>query len=139
MPTFLISRDRARDFAWPAAFVVVENIVANVILIPHLGPEATALNAVVSGSLLAVLVLIRVRRLVGPIFPVRTLTSITAGAIALAAVVVGMGSRLEPVVVLAGLAVYCTIYLVVERLAFRDDLTVLVRAARRRPKRAEAI
>jgi O-antigen/teichoic acid export membrane protein len=137
LATFLISRDRARDFAWPAAFVVVENIVANVILIPELGPKATALNAVVSGSLLAVLVLVRIRRLVGPISPVRTLTSVTAGAIALAAVVVGMGSSLEPIVVLAGLAAYCAIYMAIERLSFRDDLTVLVRAARRRPKSAE--
>ena len=49
----MIARDEPGEFARAAAVVIVQNVAFNFILIPPLGAEGAALNAIVSGTLLA--------------------------------------------------------------------------------------
>lgn len=135
--TVLISRDRPRDFGRIVAFVAVENIVLNLILIPEYGADATAFNAALSAVLLAVLSVALVQRRFGRINLVRAFGAPVAGGAAMAAVVIPAGLPLVPAAA-AGLASYAAGLLAFERLAFPDDLASLrevVGLRRRSPAR----
>lgn len=118
--TVLVSRDRPQDFTRIVAVVAVENIVLNVLTIPHYGADAAAFNAALSGLLLAVLSVAVVWRKIGSIRLIRAFGAPVVGGAAMAAAVLPASLPLVPAGAL-GLAVYAVAALGFEHLAFPDD------------------
>ena len=127
----MISRDRPGDFARPAAVVIVQNVTFNFILIPPLGATGAAINAVVSGVLLAGFTLHIAARRFGRISLIRVLTSSSLAALALALVALAAGFELTLVGVLASAVAYAGVFAVVDHLLFPGDFVYLVNALRR--------
>ena len=117
----MISRDRPTEFAKAAAVVIVQNVIFNFILIPPLGAEGAALNAVISGVLLAGWTLHRARVLFGSISIIRIVLAPTLASAALAGTAIATGETLNVVGVAAAVAAFLVTLLVVERLVFPGD------------------
>jgi dolichol kinase len=109
------------------AFVTVENVVLNLIMIPKYGADGTAFNAALSGVLLAVLSISLVGRHFGRIRLLRAFGAPVAGGLAMAAVLLPTDLPLVPAAVV-GVAAYLAALLAFERLVFPADLAT-VRAA----------
>lgn len=122
--TLLISRDRPQAFTRIAAFVALENIVLNVILIPHYGADAAAFNAALSGVLLAALSLMVVSRAVGSVRPGRIFGAPVVGGAAMSGIVLATSLPLVPAVAL-GVAVYAAAAVAFERTVFPEDFEQL--------------
>lgn len=122
--TVLISRDRPKAFTRIVAFVAVENVALNLILIPEYGADGTAFNAALSGVLLAALSVALVSRHFGRISLLRAFGAPVAGGLAMTAAVLPTGLPLVPAAAL-GLACYLVAMLAFERLAFPADLARL--------------
>ena len=128
----MIARDQPGAFTRPAAIVLAQNVVFNFILIPPYGATGAAINAVISGILLAVLCTRAATRLTGTISMVRALLSSTLAAAAMAGVLLLGGATLFiPLLIAAGL-VYVAVFLAVERAAYRDDFQLYVDLVKRR-------
>ena len=117
----MIARDAPGEFARAAAVVIVQNVVFNFILIPPLGAEGAALNAIVSGALLAGWTLRRARELFGAISLTRVITAPLLAGAAMAAFALITGAALNVVTVGAAVAVYLVALLVLERVLFPSD------------------
>lgn len=117
----MISRDRPAEFARAAAVVIVQNVIFNFILIPPLGAEGAALNAVISGLLLAGWTVHRARVLFGSISIIRVALAPTMASAALVGVAIATGEALTVPGVLASTAAYLITLLVVERMVFPGD------------------
>jgi O-antigen/teichoic acid export membrane protein len=128
----MISRDQPGEFARPAAIVLVQNVVFNFILIPPLGAEGAAINAVISGVLLAGWTLHRARQLFGSISIFRVLIAPGLGSAALVGVALLTDEALTVPGAAAALAAYLGTVLLVERVAFPADFAFY---ARLRPTR----
>ena len=96
-------------------------MVFNFILIPPLGAEGAALNAIVSGALLAGWTLRRARELFGAISLTRVITAPLLAGAAMAAFALITGAALNVVTVGAAVAVYLVALLVLERVLFPSD------------------
>jgi O-antigen/teichoic acid export membrane protein len=131
----MISRDEPGEFARAAGVVTVQNVIFNFILIPPLGAEGAALNAIMSGALLAGWTLHRARRLFGAIAIMRVITAPALASAALIAFALATESALTLVDVLAVAVVYTVALLVVERVIFPGDFRFY---AELRPKRGSA-
>lgn len=118
--TVLISRDRPLEFARVLAFVVVENVALNVILIPRYGADAAAFNAALSALILAVSSLVMIARRFGTVNPLRAFAAPAVGGAAMSAVILVLSLPLVPAVVVGGLA-YLGGSIVFERIAFPGD------------------
>ena len=128
----MIARDQPGAFTRPAAIVLAQNVVFNFILIPPYGATGAAINAVLSGILLAVLTTRAAVRLVGPVSIARALLSSALAAVAMAAVLLLGGVSLNVAfLALAGIA-YAVVFLAVERFAFPEDFHLYVDLLRRR-------
>lgn len=125
--TVLITRDRPQDFTWIVAFVTLENVVLNLIMIPKYGADGTAFNAALSGVLLAVLSISLVSRHFGRIRLLRAFGAPVTGGLAMAAVLLPTDLPLVPAAAI-GVAAYLAGLLAFERLVFPADLAT-VRAA----------
>ena len=121
LATLMISRDEPGEFARASAVVIVQNVIFNFILIPPLGAEGAALNAIISGTLLAGWTLRAARRLFGAIAMTRVVTAPALASAALIAFALATGSGLTVVDVIAAGAVYALALLVVERVLFPGD------------------
>lgn len=129
----MISRDEPGEFARAAAVVIVQNVIFNFILIPPLGADGAALNAVISGVLLAGWTLRRARQLFGAIGLTRVVAAPLLASGALIGFALATGTALTVVDVAAAGAVYLVALLVLERVIFPGDFRFY---AGLRPKRA---
>jgi peptidoglycan biosynthesis protein MviN/MurJ (putative lipid II flippase) len=131
----MISRDQPGEFARAAAVVIGQNVIFNFILIPPLGAEGAALNALISGVLLAGWTLLRARRLFGAIGITRVVAAPLLASGAMITLALSTGAALTVYDVVAAGAVYAGALLVVERLIFPGDFAVY---AGLRPQRSHA-
>jgi O-antigen/teichoic acid export membrane protein len=120
----MISRDQPGEFARAAGVVIVQNVIFNFILIPPLGAEGAALNAVISGVLLAGWTLHRARQLFGAIGITRVIAAPLLASAAMTAFALATGTALTVYDVLAAGVVYAGALLVVERVIFPGDFRV---------------
>jgi O-antigen/teichoic acid export membrane protein len=123
-------QDRQDLFPWMGGAALAVNVALNVILIPPLGLNGsaiamTAAQGVATGIMFAFAV-----RQTGAVSPVRMFASPLAGlgAMALVALLLGSGG----IALALSLLAYGPAFLAVERVLFRADLDVFVRALRRR-------
>jgi O-antigen/teichoic acid export membrane protein len=130
-------QDRQDLFPWMGGVALAINVALNFILIPPLSLDGsaiamTAAQAVATGMMLAFAI-----RQTGRVSPVRMFAAPLAGlaAMAIPAALLGSGG----VALGLSLLVYGPAFLVVERVLFRDDLDVFVRALRRRGTAAAAL
>jgi O-antigen/teichoic acid export membrane protein len=119
--TISISRDRPKDFTFPAGLVLVQNILCSFVLMPAYGADGAALNLVLSSVLLFALTFRNITRLVGAISPIRVLVAplLSSGALIGAAALLS-GLPWVPAAIVA-VAAYALAFLVVERLLFPSD------------------
>jgi O-antigen/teichoic acid export membrane protein len=132
LAVLMISRDEPGEFARASAVVIVQNVIFNFILIPPLGAEGAALNAVISGILLAGWTLHRARQLFGSIGITRVVCAPLVASGAMIGFALATGTALTVYDVVAAGLVYAATLLVVERLLFPGDFRVY---ARLRPRR----
>lgn len=117
----LIARERPGLFAWPAAFVVAQNLAFNLYLIPRYGADGAAATAVISGVLLMLLTSPRTGRLLGT---TSWASVVIAPAFSVAAMVgVFFATSGLPWVGSAVLTVatFPAVFLLAERVFYRDD------------------
>lgn len=123
--TALVARDRAGEFTRILAVVVAQNVVFNLVLIPLYGADGAALNATLSGVLLAVLGLWHARQAFGRINLMRAFGGPLVGGAAMAAVILPANMPLLPAVLAGGVA-YVAGLLAFERLVFSEDVRMFV-------------
>lgn len=125
----LVGQGRQNLIPWLIGVVALENIVLNLILIPSHSYDGAAAATSISEATLAASTLAFVVATVGGLAFGRILAAPAAGAAAMGAVVAIAGASwwtLGP-----ALAAFALGFLVVERLAFRDDLAFALRLVRR--------
>ena len=122
--TVLISRNMPSGFTKPAAVVLAQNIVFNLILIPKMGAQGAAISSVSSGVLLALLTVAPTRHAVGRFAFVDTLTApvVATGALAAAAFAVGTDGLILPAI--AGTIAFFAVFFLVEAAFFRHDFAI---------------
>jgi O-antigen/teichoic acid export membrane protein len=131
--TFFVGRDRPGAFGRLLVVVVVQNLLCNVALIPAFGAAGAAVNAALSGLLLAVLGFRKATHVVGPVRTARSFVSpVLAGGAMAAAMVAAASQPLVSVVV--GAVVYLLAFTASERLFFPRDLMLWGRLAMRAPR-----
>jgi O-antigen/teichoic acid export membrane protein len=135
LAVLMISRDEPGEFARASAVVIIQNVIFNFILIPPLGAEGAALNAVISGVLLAGWTMHRARQLFGSIGIARVVCAPLMASGAMIAFALATGTDLSVYHVIAAGALYLTALLAVERLIFPGDFRVY---AGLRPRRSRA-
>jgi O-antigen/teichoic acid export membrane protein len=123
-----IQREHPADFALPTAFIFVQNLIFNLILIPHYHATGAAFNAVLSGVLLAIWTSIRAQRRIGRVNFVRALATPVLGSAAMAGVVFLLGPTLTPLPIIAGGLTYAVVFVVLERVVFPADFRFYVNA-----------
>lgn len=123
--TALVARDRAGEFTRILAVVVVQNLVFNLVLIPLYAADGAAINATLSGVLLAVLGLWHARRAFGPINLMRAFAGPLVGGAAMAAVILPANMPLVPAALAGGIA-YIAALVAFERLVFSEDVRMFV-------------
>jgi O-antigen/teichoic acid export membrane protein len=117
---FFIGRDRPGAFGRLLAVVVVQNVVFNLELIPQYGAVGAALNAALSGVLLAVLGFVKARRTFGLVRVSRILlTPMIAGAAM--TVVMVLTDQVMIASAIAGGVVYVVTLALAERTLFPTD------------------
>jgi O-antigen/teichoic acid export membrane protein len=127
----LISRYRPGDMRRNLSFVLVQNVVCNVILIPPLGADGAAISGAASAVLLGGLSLHAGWRVTGRLSLARTLLGPALAAAAMAAVLLAVQPSLWAGVPL-GTAVYAVALAAWERAANPADLRIVLAALRRR-------
>jgi O-antigen/teichoic acid export membrane protein len=125
----MIAQDRPREFIRPAAIVVVQNVVTNLILIPPLEADGAAISAVISGVLLAGWMMWKIQRRLGGVSTVRIWASAVLATAALSGTAASLGGLTIPALA-AAVAVYTALFLALERLAFPADFGLYRRALR---------
>jgi O-antigen/teichoic acid export membrane protein len=127
----LIALDQPERFRRVALPVVIQNVILNVILIPPLGATGAAISALASGIVLAVLTTLQVRAAVGSFQVLGAFSGpvLAGGVMAVALLLVDL--PLVPAALL-GAVLYLAMLAAVERAAFREDVELMVRIARRR-------
>jgi len=136
----LISRDRPGEFSRPAAVILLQNVVFNLILIPRYGAEGAAFNAVLSGVLLAGAAFWVVGKVMGPYSLTQALVPPIAAGAVMAGVIL-LGGFTIPAAV-AGLAAYAACFALIERVVFVEDFDLyarILRAARGRGMGARTV
>jgi O-antigen/teichoic acid export membrane protein len=123
-------QDRQDLFPWMGAAALAVNVALNVILIPPLSLNGSAIAMTAAQGVATGLMLAFAVRQTGAVSPVRMLASPLAGlaAMALVAALLGSGGAALALALLA----YGPVFVAVERVLFRADLDVFVRAIRGR-------
>jgi O-antigen/teichoic acid export membrane protein len=120
----LIARHQPAVFARGIAFVLVLNLILNVLLIPPYGASGAAFAAIVTGTILAAYSVWKIRVAVGRFSLPRALAGpLVAGAV-LAATALLSGLPFGVAAVISTLA-YVLVLLCFERALFSDDLALL--------------
>lgn len=127
----LIARDRPGDFSKLLGLVAAVNIVMNVALIPTYGADGAALAASVSGLLLGLFAVWRVRTVVGQVSLIRSASGPVAGGAAMTVTALALPLAFVPDLLVSGL-VYAAVFALVEATAFPDDFDQGMRLLRRR-------
>ncbi|MDQ1438683.1 MAG: hypothetical protein QOK43_2312 [Acidimicrobiaceae bacterium] len=129
----ILSRKADRKLTALYAAVAVENIVANLILIPRYSLHGAAASTSVSEGLSALGTILIARRLVGPLDWRRVLAGPVGAALPATAVLLALRGLVNPLAaaVAAGL-VYAVVLLAIERARHPDDLAALRDMVRRR-------
>ena len=125
----MIAGDSPREFIRPAAIVLAQNVVTNLILIPPLGATGAAISSVSSGLVLAGWILWKTQRKLPEASTRRIWTSPILATLALCGVIVALGD-LTVVSLVSGALVYCTAFLTLERMSFPADFGLYLRAVR---------
>ena len=127
----LVSQDRQRVLTWVYGLVALENILANLVLIPWLSLNGAALGTSISQLLVTVALVVFAQRAAGTIRWDR----IAAGpllATLLAATTMGALRDELALAVACGTAVYLVALVLVERLLFPEDARAALDLLRRR-------
>jgi len=125
----LVSQDRQRLIPWITGAVAAENVVLNLLVIPHYSYDGAAAVTSLSELTHATAFLVVAMTVTGPVSPSRIGTGAAAGVAAMLAVALLAGSNLAGAAV--AVALYPLVVLGVERLRHPDDvraITALVRA-----------
>jgi O-antigen/teichoic acid export membrane protein len=117
----LIARDRPGEFTRPAAIVLVQNLIFNLILIPKYGASGAAFNAVLSGIFLAALTVFRTGSSFGDVSIVRALASPAVAGVAMAGVALATSALPWLISGVLALIAYALAFLAIEKLAFPGD------------------
>lgn len=125
--TTFIARDAPAAFAWLVGPVVLVNLVANLVLIPHYGADGAAATALASSVLLAALSLVFVQRRVGRLRLVHAFAGPLAAGAVMALVAVALPGPALPRAVVAVVA-YTVAFAAFELTAFRQDALALLAA-----------
>lgn len=104
--------------------VLVENVIANLFLIPRFSFNGAAVGTSVSELLVAASLLVLSRPLHGALEIQRIVLGPLAAAAAAGGVMAALHQQLGAAIVVGG-AVYCALLVAVERVAFPDDFAVL--------------
>ena len=135
--TLLISRDRPGVFTRVVAVVVVVNIGLNLALIPSYGADGVAFAAALSALLMLALTIFAVTSVTAKISLARAFASPLLAGAAMAVAILATNLPLIPAGAV-GLAVYVTVVITIEALAFSEDFAVLRRVVARRVPAAPA-
>ena len=122
-------QDRQDLFPWMGGAALAVNVALNVILIPSLSLNGSAIAMTAAQGVATALMFAFAVRQTGAVSPVRMFASPLAGLAAMALVAALLGSG--GVALALALLAYGPAFLVVERVLFRADLDVFVRAIRR--------
>jgi O-antigen/teichoic acid export membrane protein len=124
MSSYLLSaQDRQNVIPWISAGVMVQNIVLNVLFIPRHSFDAAAAATTVSEATNALLYLGFALRATGPISLRRIGTGPLAGGVAMGAIALLAGAHLGTLV--AGLAAYAAVFMLVEARLFPRDVDMV--------------
>lgn len=134
--TTLTAHDRPDLFNRTLPIVVVENLAANLILVPLYGIKGAAVAAASSSVLLAALCLRVASREFGRVSVVRLMAGPAAGALAMSACGLFLPLPLVPAAALAVLA-YLAGFFLFELAVFRDELSAVAEIARKPARPAE--
>ncbi len=127
----LVSQDRQRILTWVYGLVALENVLANLVLIPWLSLDGAALGTSISQLLVAVALVAFARRTTGLIRWGR----IAGGPVLATLLAAGTMAALRhdlAVAVLAGTAVYLVALVLFERLLFPEDADALLKMLSRK-------
>ena len=117
----VVQRKHPGDFARPVAFVIVQNLIFNLILIPRYGATAAAFNAVFSGALLAIWTSRRAVRRIGHVNFIRVFAAPLSASVAMGGAILLVGVSLSVLPILAGAFAYAATFLAIERFVFPHD------------------
>ena len=129
--TLLIAQGRQGLLPWITGFVLVLNVVLNLLLIPAYSYNGAAAVTSLSELALAVACVTAVVRLAGPVSVRRVLSGPLAGCAAIAVVALAAGTGFAALVV--AMVAYPLVLLAVERRLFPADVRAVVAMLRRRP------
>ena len=127
----LVSQDRQRILTWVYGLVALENVLANLVLIPWLSLDGAALGTSISQLLVAVALVAFARRTTGLIRWGR----IAGGPVLATLLAAGTMAALRDdlaVAVLAGTAVYLVALVLFERLLFPEDADAVLKMLSRK-------
>jgi len=127
----LVSQDRQRVLTWVYGLVTLENIVANLVLIPWLSLNGAALSTSISQLLVAVAFVAFAERAVGAL----DWTRIAVGPVLATLLATGAMTALRNELVLAvtaGAAVYAVALVLFERFLFPEDARAILSLLPRR-------
>ena len=127
----LVSQDRQRMLTWVYGLVALENVLANLVLIPWLSLDGAALGTSISQLLVAVALVAFARRTTGLIRWGR----IAGGPVLATLLAAGTMAALRDdlaVAVLAGTAVYLVALVLFERLLFPEDADAVLKMLSRK-------
>jgi O-antigen/teichoic acid export membrane protein len=117
----VVQRKHPGDFARPVAFVIAQNLIFNLILIPRYGATGAAFNAVFSGLLLAIWTSRRAVRRIGHVNFFRVFAAPLLASAAMAGAIHLAGASLGVLPIAAGAVAYGTTFILVERFVFPRD------------------
>ncbi|MCW2967033.1 MAG: hypothetical protein JWM71_805 [Solirubrobacteraceae bacterium] len=129
--SMIVSREHPRNITKLTVGMIALNVGLNVALIPGLHADGAAVAMLVTEAAFAAFTLFITHRLIGPVPWVRSLASVVAAALAMAAVTVGLRDQWVAAGA-AGLAVYAVTLVVVERRVAPGNLAYLGGLLRRR-------
>jgi len=127
----LVSQDRQRVMTWIYGLVALENVLANLVLIPWLSLDGAALGTSISQLLVAVAVVAFAQRTIGRIGWARIAGGPVVATFLAAVTMVALQDELA-VAVAAGTAVYVVTLALFERLLFPDDARAVLNLLPRR-------
>jgi len=127
----LVSQDRQRVLTWVYGLVALENILANLLLIPWLSLNGAALGTSISQLLVAVAFVAFAQRIAGGIDWSRIAAGPVVGTLLAAGTMAALRDELA-LAVPAGTAVYVVALVLFERLLFPEDARAVLNLLPRR-------
>ncbi|MFN2593515.1 MAG: flippase [Actinomycetota bacterium] len=123
----LVSQNRERVLTYVFAFVMVENVVANLILIPAFSLNGAAASTSISELIVTVLFVYHALRSTGPIDWLRTLLGPVVASACAGVTLYGLRHDIWIGVALGGV-VYAGVLVAIERIFYADELGAFMRS-----------